>query len=615
MIWCHFCVSGPMTGRLGLIGWLLGMAALVVKADPRQEIAVRVPAALEILDSWQAGGVAAERKLHLVYWSPSDREPAPRASERLTRILEDIRDFYAREMKRLGFGPRTIGLDYAADGMLRIHFVTGRKPYGAYDVGSGAEIRNECLPTLRAAGIDPDRETLVIFCNMSNWDPATSVISQNSPYYAGGTHRSGTAWQVDSPILDLDLLAKKEPRVRDGQYGDISVGRYNSIFIGGIAHELGHALGLPHNRERADEREAFGTALMGSGNRAYGEERRGEGRGAFLTLAHGLRLASHPMFSGSVKGFDLRPEVAVQNLEVVKTGTGFKVSGRVMADPPAYAVVGYMDPAGGGDYDAATCTAVPDGEGRFVLEATGLVPGKGQQFRVVVAQASGAMSTFVGSNSPWTVPYDVAADGGVDLGLFEARTRLGGLVGAIDSGDRAAVAREMEALRSGGAGERVLQVAEALAGTLDRGAAVAPAAVEGAKADLSACAPVEARVGWGRPVYDRLPGTPAVVSVGGGIFVRSIYAHAPARHVWDLGGKWKRLSGAAGLADGHGGSVDFTILGDGRKLWTSGRVQAGAKVDFTVDVSGVGRLEMVAGDAGDGPGSDWALWLDPQLTR
>ena len=80
MIWCHFYVSGPMTGKLGLIGWVLGLAALVAKADPRQESAVRVPAAVEILDSWQAGGVAAERKLHLVYWSPSDREPAPRAS-------------------------------------------------------------------------------------------------------------------------------------------------------------------------------------------------------------------------------------------------------------------------------------------------------------------------------------------------------------------------------------------------------------------------------------------------------------------------------------------------------------------------------------------------------
>src|SRR5690606_23776384 len=102
---------------------------------------------------------------------------------------------------------------------------------------------------LQAAGIEADKETIVIFCNMSNWDPKTGTMSQNSPYYASGGLRNGTAWQVDSALLDAGLLKEKEPQLRDGQYGRISVGRYNSIFVGGVCHELGHALGLPHNQE------------------------------------------------------------------------------------------------------------------------------------------------------------------------------------------------------------------------------------------------------------------------------------------------------------------------------------------------------------------------------
>ena len=106
---------------LGAMKWISGLllwAGVAGAMTPEEEIARKVPAALEILNAWQGEGEKAERKLHLVYWSPADREPAPAARERLTAILEDIRDFYAREMKRLGFGPRTIGLDYAEDGLL-----------------------------------------------------------------------------------------------------------------------------------------------------------------------------------------------------------------------------------------------------------------------------------------------------------------------------------------------------------------------------------------------------------------------------------------------------------------------------------------------------------------
>src|SRR4051812_22125415 len=191
------------------------LAALAVPAaalTPPEEIAAQAPAARAILDGWQADAPQkAERAVHLVYWTPSDREPAPRYRERLTAVFEETQRFYAREMERNGFGPRTIRLIKEADGLCRIHLVRGAEPYANYENKSGAKIRGECLPVLREAGLDPDRETLVIFCNMSNWDPEKRIMSQNSPYYASGSNRSGTAWQVDSPLLDPGLLGTREP--------------------------------------------------------------------------------------------------------------------------------------------------------------------------------------------------------------------------------------------------------------------------------------------------------------------------------------------------------------------------------------------------------------------
>ena len=79
-----------------------------------------------------------------------------------------------------------------------------------------------------------------------------------------------------------------------------------------------------------------------------GEGLRGEGKGSFLTLAHALRLASHPVFCGSVKGIDQKANAVPTDLAIKEDGKGFTFSGKVTADPPVYGVVAYMDPDGGG---------------------------------------------------------------------------------------------------------------------------------------------------------------------------------------------------------------------------------------------------------------------------
>ena len=385
--------------------------ALAQTLSPQEEIDQQVPAALKIIEKWQSDKPEkGNRKLHIVYWTPSDREPLPRYQPRLSAILLDIQSFYLGEMKRMGFGNRTVQFDMADEKLIRIHVVKSDKPYKDFKVDSGRAIRAECVPVLKQAGIEAEKETIVIFCNMSNYDAVAGTINQNSPYYASGGKRGGTAWQVDSAILDLELLVKKEPKIRDGQYGRISVGRYNTIFIGGVCHELGHAISLPHNRARADQANLWGTSLMGDGNRTYGQDRRDEGKGSFLVLADALRLAAHPMFSGSIKGIDQKPTIKSDALKITSGNSSMSITTRITCDPPAYAVIAYTDPEGHGDYDSTTATAIPDENGNVTLTCNALKKGKGE-LRLVVLNASGSN---IGDRI-YAGNYVVADDGSVTM--------------------------------------------------------------------------------------------------------------------------------------------------------------------------------------------------------
>ena len=79
--------------------------------------------------------------MHLVLWTPNDREPPESYTERIPRMMEHIREFYAREMERHGFGRRTINLPYDEKGKMVIHLSTGKHPTSHYEMESGQEVR------------------------------------------------------------------------------------------------------------------------------------------------------------------------------------------------------------------------------------------------------------------------------------------------------------------------------------------------------------------------------------------------------------------------------------------------------------------------------------------
>ncbi len=568
-------------------------------------------ASQRIATAIDADPIASPGQVVVVYFTPADIEPAANHTERIRLIVAETAGFYERELARHGFAKRTMKVVRNGDGEVDVIDVVGAGQGGDYGKPDGHKIRQEVLPVLRAMGIDPDASVILLFCNLMDYDSIKSTISHHSPYYGGGSHLAGTAWQCDSPILDPRRFGDLTP-IRDGEYGNITIGRHNSIFIGGVIHELGHALSLPHCRQREDE-AVRGTALMGSGNRTYGEQLRGEGRGTFLTQAHALRLASHPVFNEHVvrQIYD-RPKTAWSNLKMDVVDDRFIGIGGVVADEiPVQAVVTYFDPDGGSNYDATTATAVPDDEGRFSLRSEKLHPGTTGEIRLTACHVSGATGTR-------SFRYAVDANGKPDLSSIRKELELQSMVEMLRNSGHVAARQRLDEIAGGdpelqSIGERVLKrfgdVGESVSVELHEVAANV------SSISLSQVKPFTARVGWLRPTYNSVPSRKKLLSVDGELYGSGIYAHAPALHEYALNSQWKKLTGRFGIQDGSPGRVDFEIVGDGRLLWTQRGVGAGQGGAFDVEVKDVRTLSLRVGDGGNGNSSDWGVWIEPTLVR
>ena len=615
----------PLRALIPAVPLITGLAFAAVTPEPPAPAVLTAPPlpgdpaaeewtrARKVLEMWETTDPQKEaRRMRVVYWTPADREPQPDYRARLTRVMLHVEGFYRAQMAAYGFADRSIRLDMAPDGMLQLPVAKGtlKSAECSEDDGSdGQAIRRDCLAALKAEGIDGEKETLVIFCNLADFDPDQRTMSHHSPYYAAGDSRSGTAWQLDSPLLDPLHFPVKDQFLTDAQYGRISLGKYNSIFIGGVCHEIGHALGLPHCRECAEARPLRGTALMGSGNRTYGEELRGESKGTFLTAAHALKLAAHPQFSGSVKRMGEPAEVAFSQWSMSPSPEGLKVSGQLVSALPAHAVLAYGDPAGGGDYDAVIAAAVPRPDGRFSL----LLPppqttSKAAVLNFVGVCANGAATAGVWSSQGLSVPCRIDAAGQYDVTSAMATLEVVEHARAAREGGLSA---EILAKLTPAAQESLRRLAKP--DNADGKPAPAAAPAELTRLALSDAAPLNARTGYGGVHFDRTAEGGPLLSANGPA-AHGLWAHADSIFEFDLGGKWTAFEGGCGLLTSGDGAILATITVDGKAVWESGVIKDGAVKPFNVPVAGAARLTLeIKGHKGKRAAH--GAWLEPVLTR
>ena len=543
--------------------------------------------------------------VRVISFIPADMQPFADREGRLGRVMTHVQEFFRKGMEAHGFGPKTFELEWDEPGKLRLYTIQGRRNQTEYGRNDWQVIRNEVRAAMQAQhGIEINNEFVVIFQSLLRWENGRAT--ELGPYVGGGNHLSGTAWVYDDPLLDAANLASREP---GGYYHrPVSIGQFNTHYIGGVAHELGHAFGVPHDRETDEQRRTLGTSLMGSGNHTYGEELRSQGLGTFLSAASALQLSTVRAFVGNLPGSRDRAAWRIDSLETAYQDEKITFTGRYTAVPPLVGIIAFNDDLNiPGDFDSKAWVVKTDGSGHFSIEIGDLVE-TDYQLRFVAVHQSGQKSRT-------DFHYSVSA-AGPDLSPFASALLIEDIRQAFLANNRERLDSIVADITARYPNSELQQRAQHLSNLL-RGHDLIDLLTQPAdvtQVDLTWARWFSASTGWGHARRGSVPES-VFLEVGSRFFASGLYAHAPSSHVFHLGNHWTTFKSSYGLQDGNPGSVVFVVRGDDRELFRSSLIINHRLRQLEVDVTGVQRLELIVEDGGNGNSSDWGVWIKPMLER
>lgn len=307
------------------------------------------------------------RNLNVIYFVPAGSDTVPLYKERLNGILYQAQNFYRKWMEHWGYGDRTFGLRSDSLGRVRIVVIHGahEKEYYPYD-GGGAKARSE-IEAYFASHPQDKQSTHTLVMMPPNID---SSGKEDVPFYGIG---GGWCFALDNPDIDTNYIG-------------------TSNYIGGMIHELGHGLNLPHVRQKVSElgNPAMGTSLMGSGNYTYRKAP------TFLTESSCAILNNCEVFSVSQPSADLYQETSASlvTLHGGYSNGNIIVNGTYASSKPVNNIVVYNDPDGGSNYDRESWVSAPLGTDSFsVVMPISELHKKDGSYKLVVALLCGNGAT------------------------------------------------------------------------------------------------------------------------------------------------------------------------------------------------------------------------------
>lgn len=298
------------------------------------------------LTKYHADHQRTNNVVKIVYFYGNDSEPQANLDARLTRILDDVSKFYSEEFKKHGLNLDGVPFE-KINGKYTFNIVKGDSSSKSYNIKSGQTIINE-IRRKTAGRIDLSKD-YVLTINSLWYNKPDGTYVFHSPYFGIGSSINGICMVADCELLDPQLLKDNSQKVRFSEMTvalkECPVSEFNSWYIGGIAHEMAHIFGLPHDYGNKLELEVSTISLMGQyGSRHFRDYLWGGEKSAVFSSASIIQLISHPVFTQSIKDKNRRPLFSISGIEFSNTESEIKINGNFRTDIVPYAVVALSHP-------------------------------------------------------------------------------------------------------------------------------------------------------------------------------------------------------------------------------------------------------------------------------
>ncbi|MFD2145761.1 NPCBM/NEW2 domain-containing protein [Mucilaginibacter antarcticus] len=429
------------------------------------------------------------------------------------------------------------------------------------------------------------------------------VFVFHSPYNGTGSSERGACYASDNEMLDPRFLTDRTTRMkfseRAGMLKDCLVAEFNSWYIGGIAHEMGHMFGLYHDFGNPAELRPNTIALMGEfGSRHFDDYRWGGPQTSHLSAAGILQLLSHPVFTQSRKEINTHKWLSVSDLQFEKQDSSILLKANVEADDMPYGLTVLIHPWNMDEYRNESSIYTLSSAGQIEIPLRNRINGLYRMTMLFIFPGGAVQPVF---------KFFSVGDDGIKVlsvpgqGLVDVKELYNRLSKSVQT-------------------NQTKQKLRILEGVIKHNPPVDAATHIGDSLYLSDAKWHLGTVGWERPVrnyYSTETEATFFLENKNELFEKGIFAHSPSVYQFRLNKKWKRFSAIVGLRDrAHAqGSAKFTLLGDGKVLYQSPALRAGHRDEFKVNIKNIDVLELKADGTEGHNYNSWAIWLNPLLER
>lgn len=264
--------------------------------------------------------VSNPKNLNVIMFVPTDNPPLSDYKPRLSQLLVMFQSWYHEEMKRYGYD-KYMGLSKDDSSkyvnIIEIPAQGAQADYPYSSAISANKIINEikAYRTAHPESFSSDNHYLILLPERTSGDTG-------QPFYGYGRY----CFALDNSSMSINHIPNP-----------------NSNYLGGMLHELGHGLNLPHNRAKyISEEPSLGTSLMGSGNVSFSK-----GNPTFLTAVDAAILNNNEIFQSVLATntayqsavFTVNPEFNIDN-----ENQKLNISGNFTSDKEVSDILVYLDP-------------------------------------------------------------------------------------------------------------------------------------------------------------------------------------------------------------------------------------------------------------------------------